>query len=125
MRKPPAGRQQAPFEERYVQHEGSSAHAQALPRTDAAMAQECPLRKELRLEDVSFRYPNTAEGKPDALRHLHIRIPRGSMVGFVGPSGAGKSTIVGLLTGLSPPPMGRCWWTARYGRRPARGLDPR
>ncbi len=79
----------------------------ALPRTDAATAQECPLRNELRLEDVSFRYPNTAEGKPDALRHLHIRIPRGSMVGFVGPSGAGKSTIVGLLTGLFPPSAGQ------------------
>ena len=79
----------------------------ALPRTDTATAQECPLQEELRLEDVSFRYPNTAEGKPDALRHLNIRIPRGSMVGFVGPSGAGKSTIVGLLTGLFPPTDGR------------------
>ena len=78
-----------------------------LPRTDTATAQECPLQEALRLEDVSFRYPNTAEGKPDALRHLQIRIPRGSMVGFVGPSGAGKSTIVGLLTGLFPPTAGR------------------
>ena len=79
----------------------------ALPRTDAVTAQDCPLRQELRLEDVSFRYPSTPTGKPDALRHLHIRIPRGSMVGFVGPSGAGKSTIVGLLTGLFPPTAGR------------------
>lgn len=79
----------------------------ALPRTDTVTAQDCPLRQELRLEDVSFRYPSTPTGKPDALRHLHIRIPRGSMVGFVGPSGAGKSTIVGLLTGLFPPTAGR------------------
>lgn len=69
--------------------------------------QDCPLRESLCLEDVSFRYPSTPDEKPDAVRHLNLRIPRGSMVGFVGASGAGKSTIVGLLTGLFPPTGGQ------------------
>lgn len=75
-----------------------------LPHTETA--QDCPLSEDLRLENVTFRYPSVPEDKPDALHNLNLHIPRGSMVGFVGPSGAGKSTIVGLLTGLFPPTSG-------------------
>lgn len=67
----------------------------------------CPYQHELELRDVSFRYPGIPEGKPDALQHVSLRIPRGSMVGFIGPSGAGKSTLVGLLTGLFPAECGQ------------------
>lgn len=85
----------------------------AQPRSDADIALDCPLNSELRLENVSFRYPSTPEDKPDALRRLNLHIPRGSMVGFVGPSGAGKSTIVGLLTGLFPPTSGKIFVDGR------------
>lgn len=67
----------------------------------------CPYQKELELRDVSFRYPGIPKDKPDALQHVSLRIPRGSMVGFIGPSGAGKSTLVGLLTGLFPAECGQ------------------
>ncbi len=70
-------------------------------------AADCPLTKDLQLKNVSFRYPGTPDGWPDALRGLDLRIPRGSMVGFVGLSGAGKSTVVALLTGLFPPTSGK------------------
>lgn len=85
----------------------------AQPRSDADIARDCPLNSDLRLENVSFRYPSTPEDKPDALRRLNLHIPRGSMVGFVGPSGAGKSTIVGLLTGLFPPTSGKIFVDGR------------
>lgn len=85
----------------------------ALAHTDTDTAHDCPLHEELRLENVSFRYPSVSADKPDALRNLNLHIPRGSMVGFVGPSGAGKSTIVGLLTGLFPPTGGNIFVDGR------------
>ncbi|MCR4666010.1 MAG: ABC transporter ATP-binding protein/permease [Desulfovibrio sp.] len=66
----------------------------------------CPLQRELVLENVAFRYPDTPSSRPDALHDLHVRIKKGSMVGFIGSSGAGKSTVVGLLTGLLSPTRG-------------------
>ena len=67
----------------------------------------CPLREEIRFEHVSFRYPNTSEGRKDALQDISLRIPKDSMVGLIGPSGAGKSTIVSLLAGLYTPSSGK------------------
>ena len=69
-------------------------------------AESCSLHEALELRDVSFRYPGSAGDKPDALRQISLRIPRGGMVGLIGPSGAGKSTVVGLLTGLLEPTSG-------------------
>lgn len=66
----------------------------------------CPLRREIRFDKVSFRYPGTPEGHADALRDISMRIPRGGMVGLIGSSGAGKSTLVNLLTGLYTPSSG-------------------
>lgn len=79
---------------------------EALPHPQVD-AQPCPLRRELRLEQVSFRYPDTPAEREDALRDISMVIPRGSMVGLVGASGAGKSTLVNLLTGLYEPTAGR------------------
>lgn len=77
------------------------------PRGDTARkAVPCPLDDALVLDAVSFRYPDTAPDRPDALQNLNLRIGRGSMVGLVGVSGAGKSTAVGLVTGLLEPTSG-------------------
>ena len=67
----------------------------------------CRLDKELRLENVAFRYPDTPQNKPDALTNLNVVLPKGKMIGFIGSSGAGKSTVVGLLTGLLLPTKGQ------------------
>lgn len=67
----------------------------------------CPLRKEIRFEHVSFRYPNTSEEHKSALQDISLCIPKGSMIGLIGPSGAGKSTIVSLLAGLYTPSSGK------------------
>ncbi|MFS0893278.1 ABC transporter ATP-binding protein [Microbacterium sp. 179-I 3D3 NHS] len=54
--------------------------------------------RELRLEDVRFRYPKADD---DVIRGMSLEIPLGSSLGIVGPSGAGKSTLIDLILGLS------------------------
>jgi ABC-type multidrug transport system fused ATPase/permease subunit len=63
-----------------------------------------PLRRELSLEHLSFRYPGTER---DVLDDIDLRIPAGSSVAFVGSSGAGKSTLADVLMGLHRPTAGR------------------
>ncbi len=63
---------------------------------DTAVLADSP--RELRLNDVRFRYPSASE---DVIRGMSLSIPLGSSLGIVGPSGAGKSTLIDLLLGLS------------------------
>lgn len=79
---------------------------EALPQS-VAKERPCRLQKEIRFENVCFRYPNTSAGHKNALQDISLRIPKGSMIGLIGPSGAGKSTIVNLLTGLYTPSSGK------------------
>ncbi|MBQ7608223.1 MAG: ABC transporter ATP-binding protein [Desulfovibrionaceae bacterium] len=76
-------------------------------QTHGAKQKSCALSRELRLDNVAFRYPDTPKDRPDALSKLTISIPKGSMTGFIGSSGAGKSTVVGLITGLLAPTDGK------------------
>jgi len=46
-------------------------------------------------------------GKRKAVDSLSIRIPAGSIAGFVGPNGAGKTTTIRLLLGIHRPTRGR------------------
>ncbi len=56
-----------------------------------------PLTKEIRLENITYKYPNT-----DVLifDNANMTIPIGEAVGVVGTSGAGKTTIIDILLGL-------------------------
>jgi thiol reductant ABC exporter CydD subunit len=58
----------------------------------------------IRLEGVSFRYP---ERLHPALDELDLELSAGETVALVGPSGAGKSTIASLLLRLAEPTSGR------------------
>jgi ABC-type multidrug transport system fused ATPase/permease subunit len=62
-----------------------------------ADVEKLEIKKEIRLEDITYKYPNT-----DAFifRHADMVIPIGNAVGIVGTSGAGKTTIVDILLGL-------------------------
>ncbi|WP_173922219.1 ABC transporter ATP-binding protein [Agromyces sp. Marseille-P2726] len=72
-------------------------------QTPADTAQLAANPRELRLDDVRFRYPKAND---DVIRGMSLTIPLGSSLGIVGPSGAGKSTLIDLLLGLSLPSSG-------------------
>src|SRR3712207_5884495 len=51
-------------------------------------------------DDVTFRYPDSAEDSPPILDRVSFAIEPGQHVAFVGPSGAGKTTISYLVPRL-------------------------
>jgi ABC-type bacteriocin/lantibiotic exporter with double-glycine peptidase domain len=59
--------------------------------------------RELRLEDVTFRYPSRRE---PALRGIALAIEPGQMFGIVGPTGSGKSTLLDVVLGVLEPTTG-------------------
>lgn len=59
---------------------------------------------ELKLENVSFRYPGAEE---NAVHDLNLTIHPGEKLAIVGLNGAGKTTLVKLLCGLFDPAEGR------------------
>jgi ATP-binding cassette, subfamily B, bacterial PglK len=58
-----------------------------------------PLRHQLELRGVGFRYPGAVT---DALQEVDLTVRAGEFVGIVGPTGGGKSTLVDLMLGLLP-----------------------
>src|SRR6185436_7876342 len=45
-------------------------------------------------------------GRHFAIRDLRMRVPNGSVYGFLGPNGSGKTTTIRLLLGMLPPADG-------------------
>ena len=71
---------------------------------DAPNAAALPkLRREIRLEGVTFSYT----GDSPQLRNVDIVVPAGKHISLVGPSGCGKSTILQLLLRFYDPQQGR------------------
>jgi ATP-binding cassette, subfamily B, bacterial PglK len=62
------------------------------------------LRRELRMEDVTFRYGGADRS---AVTRLNLTVRRGEVIGICGPTGGGKSTLADLMTGLLDPTFGR------------------
>lgn len=52
---------------------------------------------DIQLNNVSFTY---GTGNEQALDHVSLRIPAGTMTALVGPSGSGKSTLAKLIAGF-------------------------
>lgn len=59
---------------------------------------------EIRLEDVSFRYPGAEK---DTLCHINLTLHPGEKLAVVGLNGAGKTTLIKLLCGFLDPTQGR------------------
>ncbi|KYH43058.1 ABC transporter ATP-binding protein [Branchiibius sp. NY16-3462-2] len=75
------------------------------PPAESADSAAGPLHEgTLRLEQVSFRYPDATT---DALSAVDLAFEPGSSTAFVGSSGAGKSTLVDLILGLHTPTDGQ------------------
>ena len=79
--------------------------ADATPRYDSDIASENVLCLEdtLRLDDVSYTYPESVE---PAVSNVSLSIEARSMVGFVGQTGSGKTTVVDIILGLLRPEEG-------------------
>jgi ABC-2 type transport system ATP-binding protein len=56
----------------------------------------------IEIQDLDYR-----AGKHFALQRLNIRVPTGSIYGFLGPNGSGKTTTIRLILGLLRPRGGR------------------
>jgi len=59
---------------------------------------------EIRLDDVSFRYPKADK---DTLSHINLTVRPGEKLAIVGLNGAGKTTLVKLVCGFLDPTEGR------------------
>ncbi|MFI7014875.1 ABC transporter ATP-binding protein [Streptomyces sp. NPDC050164] len=64
--------------------------------------------REIRFENVTFRYPGDS-ARP-ALDDVSLALPLGRIVALVGENGSGKTTLVKLLAGLYTPEKGRILW---------------
>ncbi|MFD7325777.1 ATP-binding cassette domain-containing protein [Streptomyces sp. NPDC059875] len=63
--------------------------------------------EEIRLEEVSYRYPG--KEKP-AVEGLSLTLRRGEILAIVGVNGSGKSTLTRLITGIYLADKGRVTW---------------
>lgn len=59
---------------------------------------ELSFEKRIRLENISFSYPNRPEQK--ILNDFSLEIPKNSSLGIMGKSGSGKSTLMDIMLGL-------------------------
>lgn len=59
---------------------------------------------EIRIEDLSFAYPNSTK---NVLEDLSLTVREGETVALIGGTGSGKSTLIKLLAGLFEPGAGQ------------------
>ncbi|TWC00210.1 subfamily B ATP-binding cassette protein HlyB/CyaB [Bradyrhizobium macuxiense] len=83
---------------------GDILNAAAEPAYNPARAALLPIRGDIAIEHVSFRY--RLDG-PEVLQDVSIKVPPGQVVGIVGSSGSGKSTLTKLIQRLYIPERGR------------------
>jgi subfamily B ATP-binding cassette protein MsbA len=67
-----------------------------------------PFRNAIRLENVSFHYPESYHGAAgvDVLSDINLDIPAGSVIALVGSSGSGKTTLMNLILRFYDPTAG-------------------
>jgi len=83
---------------------GDILNTAAEPTFNPARAALPPIRGDVALEHVTFRY--RIDGA-EVLHDVSFNVPAGQVVGIVGPSGSGKSTLAKLIQRLYVPESGR------------------
>ena len=97
-------------------------------KTDKEEAEQIklPEKFEIRLEHVSFAYPQPETGERKyALSDIDLLIPWGQTVALVGENGSGKSTLCHIIAGLYSPSEGAVSYggVCRGGRRIVSGIS--
>ena len=67
---------------------------------------ELPLEKELRIEHLTFTYP---EMESNVLDDVSFSIKKNTSVAFIGPSGSGKTTLADIILGALTPLGGKIY----------------
>ncbi|HMP39605.1 MAG TPA: ABC transporter ATP-binding protein [Roseiflexaceae bacterium] len=70
---------------------------------------------ELRIEDLSYRYPSSGRG----IEGVDLTVRRGSFTVIVGRVGSGKTTLLRTVLGLLPLDRGRIVWNGTHVAQPA------
>jgi len=86
------------------------------PEPEAPEKRDLKLRGGIRLDGVSFTWPDS---DTPALDSISLSIEPGEFVCLAGPSGSGKSTLIRLLVGLERPTLGEIF----YDDEALRSLD--
>ncbi|MCL2223694.1 MAG: ABC transporter ATP-binding protein/permease [Defluviitaleaceae bacterium] len=66
----------------------------------------CKTAPEIRLENVSYTYP---EAEKPTLKNINLTIKSGERLAIVGVNGAGKTTLIKLISGLYQPQQGKIY----------------
>jgi ATP-binding cassette subfamily B protein len=74
------------------------------PPADPTSIDPATIRGEVRLEAVSYAYP---DGDTLALHDIELTVPPGTTLALVGETGSGKSTLAALVSRLHDPGAGR------------------
>ena len=64
------------------------------------------VRKQIRFENITFKYPTAPENAKNVLEGVTFHIRAGETTAIVGPSGSGKSTIVQMIERFYTPNVG-------------------
>ncbi|MBE6384480.1 MAG: ABC transporter ATP-binding protein [Lentisphaerae bacterium] len=65
-----------------------------------------PLKGQLELRNVSFKYPSMKPEEPEVLKNISLLIAPGKKIALVGESGAGKTTLGALISRFYEPVSG-------------------
>jgi ABC-type bacteriocin/lantibiotic exporter with double-glycine peptidase domain len=87
----------------------SESSSQLTSKGDIA-TESLDLFESLKLERVSFAYPNM--DKP-SLDNISLNIQAGDVIGFIGQSGSGKTTLIDLFLGLLEPQTGQLLYNGK------------
>lgn len=73
-------------------------------QTDAEKIKEIPSGRDIKINNLSFRYPGSHK---NVLENLNLTIPRNKVTAIVGVSGSGKTTLMKLLLKFYTPLQGK------------------
>ncbi|UBF28032.1 ABC transporter ATP-binding protein [Kovacikia minuta CCNUW1] len=85
---------------------------------DSALPKEAPL---LEFDHVGLEYPFEGSMRR-IIQDVSLNIRPGEFVSFVGPSGCGKTSILKMVSGLSPAPIGEIRYRGKKISRPLKNV---